>query len=77
MFNSIGRISNVELVRAAIDEFNKAQAEQDIKYNVVNREIQDIYINRIRDITQKLIKNTIKKPRKLIKDTKKKLRKLL
>jgi hypothetical protein len=54
MFNSAGRISNAELLRAIVEEFNKAQAEQDAKYNVAIRETQDAHINQIRDITQKI-----------------------
>jgi hypothetical protein len=53
VFNSAGRISNAELLRAIVEEFNKAQAEQDAKYNVAIQEIQDAHINQIRDITQK------------------------
>jgi hypothetical protein len=34
VFNSAGRISNAELLRAIVEEFNKAQAEQGAKYNV-------------------------------------------
>jgi hypothetical protein len=51
VFNSAGRISNAELLRAIVEEFNKAQAEQDAKYNVAIRETHDAHINQIRDIT--------------------------
>ena len=54
MFNSTGRINNAELVRAIVDEFNRAQAVQDEKYNVAIRGIQDVHINQVRDITQKI-----------------------
>jgi hypothetical protein len=54
VFNSAGRISNAELLRAIVEEFNKAQAEQDAKYNVAIQEIQDAHIYQIRDITQKI-----------------------
>jgi hypothetical protein len=54
VFNSAGRISNAELLRAIVEEFNKAQAEQDAKYNVAIRETHDAHINQIRDITQKI-----------------------
>lgn len=54
VFNSTGRISNAELVRAIVDEFNRAQAVQDEKYNVAIRGIQDVHINQVRDITQKI-----------------------
>ena len=54
MFNSTGRISNAELVLAIVDEFNRAQAVQDEKYNVAIRGIQDVHINQVRDITQKI-----------------------
>lgn len=39
VFNSTGRINNAELVRAIVDEFNRAQAVQDEKYNVAIRGI--------------------------------------
>jgi predicted RNase H-like nuclease (RuvC/YqgF family) len=42
------------LLRAIVEEFNKAQAEQDAKYNVAIQEIQDAHIYQIRDITQKI-----------------------
>ena len=54
VFNSTGRINNAELVRAIVDEFNRAQAVQDEKYNVAIRGIQDVHINQVRDITQKI-----------------------
>jgi FKBP-type peptidyl-prolyl cis-trans isomerase 2 len=54
VFNSAGRVSNAELLRAIVEEFNKAQAEQDAKYNVAIRETRDAHIGQIRDITQKI-----------------------
>jgi flagellar biosynthesis GTPase FlhF len=50
VFNGAGRI----LLRAIVEEFNKAQAEQDAKYNIAIRETHDAHINQIRDITQKI-----------------------
>jgi hypothetical protein len=54
VFNSAGRVSNAELLRAIVEEFNKAQAEQDAKYDVAIRETRDAHIGQIRDITQKI-----------------------
>jgi hypothetical protein len=56
-FNSAGRISNAELLRAIVEDFNKAQAEQDAKYNVAIQEIQDAHVHQVREVSQALARN--------------------
>ncbi|THX88878.1 hypothetical protein D6D08_03931 [Aureobasidium pullulans] len=57
VFNSAGRISNAELLRAIVQEFNKAQAEQDAKYNVAIQEIQDVHTHQVEVISQTLARS--------------------
>jgi hypothetical protein len=63
VFNGAGRI----LLRAIVEEFNKAQAEQDAKYTHTSI--------RLETSPRKSTKNTTKRPRRLTKNTKMKPRK--
>ncbi|KAI4732297.1 hypothetical protein E4T50_17119 [Aureobasidium sp. EXF-12298] len=76
VFNSAGRISNAELLRAVVEEFNKAQAGLNAKYNVAIQEMQDTHVQQVEETSQVLARNYQEASRKAFEGHKKEIEKI-